>query len=289
MKLGKLAARFDSRTLRLPKYIRPGIFPPAPPFRDWSAAVPSWPMLGNNDYGDCTVASALHLDQTWADNAGAPFVPITAQALAAYSAITGFSPANPATDNGAVLLDVLNYWRNTGIAGRKILAYVSVNMKNEAEVKQAINLFGGLYIGLLLPLAWQTADIWDAPAAGRQGFFARLFSRVKRAAANWTPGSWGGHAVPLVQYSPGIYQCITWGAKKKITAAGLTGFADEGYAVLSQDWISAKGLSPAGFDMTTLQKDLQAVAASTMQRVAGAGKKYVRFISNDFDSPTGFC
>lgn len=142
-----------------------------------------WPMLGNNQYGDCAFAGALHLDQAWSDNAGKPFVPTDAQALAAYSAVCGFSPADPATDRGAVLLDVLNYWRQTGIAGRKILAYVSVNMRNPAEVKQAINLFGGLYIGLALPLAWQTTDVWDAPAAKRQGFWRRLAARLKEVAA----------------------------------------------------------------------------------------------------------
>lgn len=261
MRLGKLAERSDVRTLRFARFARPGVFPAPPPYRDWSAAVPLWPMLGNDVYSDCAFAGALHLDQAWSYNAGRPFMPITADALAAYSAVEGFSPANPSTDRGAALLDVLNYWRQTGIANRKILAYVSVNMQNPTEVKQAINLFGGLYIGLALPLAWQTADVWDAPAAKRQGFFARLFSRLQIVGSDWTPGSWGGHCVTLTAYSPKLYTAITWGTKKIITAAGLAAFADEGYAVLSNDWISARGVSPAGFDLPGLEAALKEVAA----------------------------
>jgi hypothetical protein len=120
LKLGKAAARYDPRTLLLASYVTPAL--PAPPASfDLTPKVgASWGMMDNDQIGDCTCAAAGHLIMEWTANAGKKMVtPTDKQIVAAYSAITGYNPATGANDNGANEIDVLNYWRQTGIAGHK--------------------------------------------------------------------------------------------------------------------------------------------------------------------------
>lgn len=326
--LGKLPPRLDSRTLQLADYLHgpraasssgqgtargetalssKRAFPPAPRSVDWTAKIPSWPMFSNDTLGDCTAAAAAHMIQCWTANAGNVFTPADAQVIAAYSATGHYIPGNAATDQGAVELDVLNFWRQQGIAGHKIDAYVSFSARNFEHTRAAINIFGGIYIGLALPLSAQSQDVWHLPSffsrllgeanvlrrkcserfSGRQslptqaGFSLSAvadsdirFSKSLRASApedhalfieslrqvypsgSTDPGSWGGHAVPVLAYDSEGLTCITWGAKKQMTWEFFSRYCDESYAPLSPDWLNAQGTDPAGLDRAQLRADL---------------------------------
>lgn len=81
-------------------------------------------MMANQQIGDCAAAS--HLIMEWTANAKKKMVtPTDRQIVAAYSAITGDNPATGANDNGATEIDVLKYWRQSGIANDKIGTYVA--------------------------------------------------------------------------------------------------------------------------------------------------------------------
>lgn len=212
-------------------------------------------MMANDALGDCTCAAAGHMIECWTSNLGDAFTPSTAQIIAAYSAVSGYVSGNPATDNGAVELDVLNYWRQQGIAGHKIDAYAALdvaaaasNRQNHECFKQGIALFGGAYIGLALPLSAQQQNVWDIPS---------LWSRLRSQSA---PGSWGGHAVPVLAYDSSGLTCITWGEKKRMTWEFFTQYCDEAYAPLSPDWLSAQGTDPSGLDLAQLTADLSAIS-----------------------------
>lgn len=186
-KLGKLPPRLDSRTLKLAKYLRKGTaLPPAPPAIDWTAKIAAWPMMANDTLGDCTCAAAGHMIECWTANAGDAFTPTSAQIIAAYSAAGGYVAGNPSTDNGAVELDVLNYWRQQGIAGHKIHAYAAFDPRNAECARQAIALFGGAYIGLALPLSAQNQDVWDVPS-----FLSRILGRFAGERSNLGSSSGG--------------------------------------------------------------------------------------------------
>ena len=47
------------------------------------------------------------------------------------------SSVMPDTDRGAVELDVLRYWRKTGIGGTKIDAFMALEPKNHLHVQAA--------------------------------------------------------------------------------------------------------------------------------------------------------
>ncbi len=117
LKLGKTVARHDPRALLMASYLTPAL--PAPPasFDLTSKVGSTWGMMDNDQLGDCTCAAAGHLIMEWTANAGKKMVtPTDKQIVAAYSAVTGYNPVTGANDNGANEVDVLNYWRQTGIA-----------------------------------------------------------------------------------------------------------------------------------------------------------------------------
>lgn len=243
-KLGKLPVRHDARTLKLSSYLHTP--PPVPASADWGGKVRAWGMLANDTVGDCTCAGAGHADMLWTANASTEVAVTDAEVLAAYSAITGYTPSDPSTDQGANMLDVLNYWRKAGIAGISINSYVSVDWTKPAEVAAAIFLFGSLYIGVNLP---QSAE--DAFNAGQP----------------WTDTTdtniLGGHCVLLTGYDQkaGTVRLVTWGQEITASMAWLKAYCEEAYAALTGWWIEATGISPSGFNLLQLQADLSAVTA----------------------------
>lgn len=240
-KLGKHQPRIDERTLPFSAYLTSAL-PPIPQSKDWATKIPSWPMYLNDQLGDCVIAAAAHDIQQWTWYASKYSSLTDAQVLAAYEAVGGYVPGNPSTDNGCAMLDALNYWRNTGMGGHQIAGYVSVNPRLLTEVKQAISLFGNCYVGVQLPVSAQNQTFWSVPAEGLTG--------------DGAPGSWGGHCVPLVAYGPSTFCCVTWGALLRMSHTFLLDYCDEAYAIVTQDWIDAKGKSPSGFNIAQLQTDL---------------------------------
>jgi len=90
--------------------------------------------MDNDQIGDCTCAAAA--TSSW--NGPRPpslkmATPTDKQIVAAYSAITGYNPTTGANDNGAQEIDVLNYWRQQGIGGHKIQAYIALEPSNHTQ------------------------------------------------------------------------------------------------------------------------------------------------------------
>jgi hypothetical protein len=247
LKLGKGDARHDPRTLLLATYMTAGL--PAPPASfDLTAKVgAAWGMMDNDQLGDCTCAAAGHLIMEWTANSGKKMItPTDQQIVAAYSAITGYNPVTGANDNGANETDVLNYWRQSGIAGHKIGAYVATEPANHTHIMDAVYIFEGCYIGLQLPISAQAQtqnhQPWSVPPGGATG--------------NGKPGSWGGHAVPVVAYDARTVTVVTWGALQTMTWSFWETYCDEAYAIISADYINNKKQAPQGFSMKQLQIDL---------------------------------
>jgi len=242
MKLGRKAIKTDSRTLMLAKYLTPAL-PLPPPTADWTRNITGWGMMMNDQLGDCTIAGVGHAIQVWtANNGGIVTVPDpTIENY--YQTWDGYVPGNPNTDNGGVELDVLNDWQKSDFSGHKLMAFTDPKPSNLVEIRQSIALFGGVYIGLALPVTAQRQDVWDV---------------VPRGGANAKPGSWGGHCVFVPKYDEKGFTCVTWGQLKTMTLAFWKKYCDEAHTLLGQDWLTAQG-SPSGFDLAQLQADLRAI------------------------------
>jgi hypothetical protein len=247
-RLGKQPPRSDLRTLQLTNYLKVEALPAPPSELNYGKKLPpNWGMMGNNKIGDCTCAAAGHSIQEWSKIGGKALITIPDSAvLAAYEAVSGYNPEDPKTDRGANELDLLNYWRKTGIGGYRITAYVGLEPHNSDHVKDAIDIFGNCYIGLALPVSAQTQLIWTVPPGGPVGHGA--------------PGSWGGHAVIVVGYDARTLTVVTWGKLQQMTWQFWDTYCDEAYGLLcTQLWKK----NPVNLDVATLMADLQAVAQST--------------------------
>jgi hypothetical protein len=246
-KLGKLAPRIDHRTLRLAKYL-PADLPPPPESVDWSSkAGADFGMALNDTLGCCTCSAMAHAVQVWSAANGSEITLPDAAVLTAYEQACGYDPADPSTDQGGVEIDVLNYFRKTGIGGYKIDAFAALDPGNETHIKQAINLFGLAYIGMALPASAEGKPAWSLPISGDQG--------------DITPGSYGGHAVIVPAYDADGLTCITWGGRLRMTWDFWRTITDESYALISGPWAPTGQLAPSGFDFAALQADLGAVAS----------------------------
>jgi len=240
MKLGRKAIKTDTRTLKMARYLGAEL-PPPPASVDWTKGISNWGMMLNDTLGDCTIAGVGHAIQVWTANTRKKMQTVSnATVESLYEKWDGYDPSNPATDRGGIELDVLNDWRHDGLTGHKLFAFAAPNPSNLVEIRQSIALFGGVYIGLSLPVTAQTQDVWDV---------------VPHGGAKARAGSWGGHCVFVPQYDEKTFTCITWGQLKKMTVAFWNRYCDEAYTLFGQNWL--KGMEcPAGFKKAELEADL---------------------------------
>jgi hypothetical protein len=193
MKLGKRPRRHDVRTLQMARYLTAAVQaqPLQPPASvDYTHGITDWGLMLNDQLGCCTIAAIGHAVQAWTASAlGRELTVPDSTILKYYEKWDGYDPANPASDQGGVELDVLNEWRQQGFDGVSLDAYVEIGLSGVrcpmSDVALAIWLFGGAYIGVELPIRAQDQDVWDLSA---------------QLGPDDEPGSWGGHAVYLVGY-----------------------------------------------------------------------------------------
>jgi hypothetical protein len=242
-KLGRKAVKTDSRTLKRARYLTP-LLPPAPPSRDWTGGVTSFGEMLNDTLGDCIIAAPGHAIQVWSLNAKSIETTVTDNdILLAYEAWCGYNPSDPSTDQGGVILDVLTDWRKSNLAGHVLSAFASINIANIDEIRQAIDLFGGITIGLGLPNTAQNQTSWSV---------------IKNGGYDATRNSWGGHCVFVTGYDQGGFECITWGQTMWFTLNFWKCYADEAYALLSPDWFNNK-ITPSGFNLQQMTSDLAGI------------------------------
>lgn len=250
-KLGKKAAKQDARTFKMANYVPK--LPPVPSTLSWLSGPEAksgfdWNMLRNDELGDCAIAGPAHMEMLWTHNIGEfPYTPTDEQVVSDYSAVSGYTHGKSETDQGCVILDVMNYWRKTGVCGRKIMSYMSVNPKSIEHIKAAIYLFGAVNVGLALPASAKNQYVWD-----------KLNPEFHDGTERY---SWGGHCVIIGKYDTAkkTFTCITWGKRKELTFDFFLEYCDEAFAAVSPSWIAESGLAPSGLDLVGLTNDLKAL------------------------------
>lgn len=238
LKLGRNANDASKPRLELDSYLTER-FQAAPSVVDFASQVASWPVYGNDRIGDCTAACAGHQIQAWTRYTGTEADIPEADVIQLYSAVSGYDPKTGANDNGAVIQDVLTYWRKSGVpvAGHKILAFAQ--LKDLGKIHDALWMFGSVYLG------------FDCPESALQQF---------DAGQPWTvvPGSpiAGGHAVPVQYADLGSYQVVTWGRLQQMDQAFMSEYVSEAWVVITDDWLEKNGSTPEGLDLQALGQDL---------------------------------
>jgi hypothetical protein len=242
--LGKKAPKRLDTTVSLTDHLDLTTTWPAGKAQGWEYA----PMpimldcLGNDTAGDCVIAAAMHYAQVETANTGNPLKPTKELTLQTYSAITGYDPSDPNTDQGTDFESQLfPYWKNTGMpmidsngnmVYHRILGFAALDLHSIAQQRWATFTFGGSLLGIQCPQsALENTGNWTydaaSPIAGGHGI-----NRVGQ-------GSAGGHI-------------DSWGLLIPYTNEFATKLADEAYCVVSNLWLNQQGKSPSGLDLNGL-------------------------------------
>jgi hypothetical protein len=243
--------------------------PAPPPTCDYSKSASSSlsKVYENDTLGDCVIAGMAHVVGVLTGNAGTkPFLYSNSEIITLYSAIGGYVPGDPSTDQGCDEQTALNYWENNGApAGstHRIAGWLAVNAADPNEYRTALWLFENLYFGLELP------DAWVKPMPSSSGF-------VWDAAGPPNPDN--GHCVAGVGYTAKGVTIGSWGMLGLITDAAIAKYAvraahGELYTVVSQDGINkATNKAPAGFDWSQLVADFDSMGGSVAPAVPTSTK-----------------
>lgn len=241
-KLGKLPATRLAGVGLLGDYVT-GKLPSPPP----TVSVPktSYPIDGNDQYGDCTIAGVAHLIGAWNVEVGeTDTVPDAPTVIATYEQLTG------GADTGLNENNVLSYWRSKGLFGEQIAAYAPVDRKDLVGLHQAIAFYGGAYLGIA------------CPESAQEQFQAKQ---------PWTyvPSSpiEGGHCIVALGYTATAVLCATWGGIAEVTYPFLAHYLDEVWAIISHQFVKA-GRGP-DLDLHTLEADLDQFSQAIVEHPVG--------------------
>jgi hypothetical protein len=151
----------------------------------------------------------------------------------------GFNPDLPwdhpdQQDNGVVMQEMLDALLRDGIGGVKPLAFARVDVDNDAELRAAIAIFGGLAMGVTLRTVQDqqlAAGVWDYAESPE----------------------WGGHAVLAGAYeaAPDGVDIITWGQRVRMTREFIAEQLGEAWVVIWPEHLDDEGFL-AGVDLREL-------------------------------------
>jgi hypothetical protein len=251
-KLGKAPARKDAVKLKLRDYLTPAALPaPRDPnnFGHEELVKLPWDMLGNDQFGDCVWAGAAHETMLFNAAAGRDVRFDADHLLADYSTVTGFSRADPNSDQGTDVQLAASYRRDVGVADatgtrHKVAVYLAITPGDVHEHILALYLFGAVGLGIRVPSYAQ-----DQFTAG-QPWSKRLFYNIE-----------GGHYVPIVARRGGQFIVVTWGREQAMTDGFFKTFNDESVVYLSEEALN-HGQSLEGFNDQQLLADLSALESA---------------------------
>jgi hypothetical protein len=243
---------------KLKMFLKADAIPATPDTVDWSAAAISVieDVEGNANFGDCVEAEDAHYLGVITGNANALYAYTDEQTLADYSAITGFDPNNPATDQGTDPVADLNYRVTNGyVDGSKDAGWAMVDATNVAEVRYALAEFGNIKMWFGIPdsivnsmSSLQSGFVWDVAAGdadqqnghciGSCGYNPTKILAVAATARGLLVMTWG------------MLGLITWDA----VAAWFIPANGGGMATrVSMDWINTKsGNAPSGLNAAAM-------------------------------------
>lgn len=193
----------------------------------WSRYVPEWSLGGNDKYADCAfVALCNVIDLVTAVN-GAPELVTEAEAELFYAREAGFSPVDPSSDKGAVLADVIEFWRLHGWPADPELTLRGVWSVAPDQIPEALHLLPGLPAWCMLPSLDDDPDFSDGALERR------------------APGI-DAHAVLIVDASDETLTLVTWAELRVVSRAWWREYGREVFGVLPSNWRHPEGLDVAG-------------------------------------------
>ena len=251
----------NAPALRFGSFLSSGA-PVHPRDEDYLAKLSDWQMLGNDVVGDCNAVTWANMRRLVTATLTTEYYPTQEQVWQFYQTQNpGFDPNGASSTNGPGSsqdrgMDVqtgLEYLHATGGPdGVKTVAFAKVDHTKIAEVKAALAIFGGLWLGV------QVLD------ANQQQFAqGRAWSDVAGSPVE------GGHAILGGGYTTADVKFITWAKETEFARSFWDGvvqgtpLVEEAWAVI---WPENLGTSAfeQGVDQAQLAADYQALTGSQL-------------------------
>lgn len=259
VKLGKREFTQDDRDLILEHFAPAAVEVPAR--FGLGNVIHDWGMLGNGPddtvrrgfagCGDCVIAGGDHETMLFREAAGGlANVPrfTGKEAVADYSAVTGYVIGDDSTDQGTYVRDALKYRRSTGLVDadgerHTIAAYIRLRHGDADELVQAVWLGLAVGIGIQFPdtamRQFDDGEAWDVEDG------AEII---------------GGHYIAVTgRTAPDNIGVLTWGRRQAMTRAFYETYCDEAWAIVTPEALKPSGLSVRGFDVAGLEKALREI------------------------------
>jgi hypothetical protein len=244
----------NAPALRLSSFLRtpaPGA-PGYPAGEDYLAKLGGgWQLLGNDVAGDCNAVTWANMRRLVTATLTAENYPPQAQVWEFYQTQNpGFDPDGTASTNGPgssadAGMDIqtgLEYLHASGGPdGVKVVAFAQVDHASLAEVRAALAIFGGLWLGI---------EVLDANQ--RQFADGQAWTDVHGSAVD------GGHAILGGGYEKGV-KFITWAQETRFASSFWNGVV-QGTPLVSEAWVAIwpEHLGTVAFEQGVNQAQLAA-------------------------------
>jgi len=236
IRLGKLPAKIDKRTIPLSRILNLKVLPEYPASYDLHAVYGVkdnfvFRNAGEGALGDCVKAARAHQTLVFeAYEQGCQIVITDQEVVDEYFIETG------GADNGLVLLYSLNDWRNNGwvVGGRVYTIYAFASLSGIDEFKHTVHLLGGPNFGVKI---YET-DI-EQFNAGQPWHLTSNDGRLL-----------GGHGLYAPAYTVDSATCMTWGKRQDFTFEWFQQRSDEAYAIVDNrdDWVGDSPVNVEALD-----------------------------------------
>jgi len=239
-----------------------GQVPAHPPAEDYLARLSGWQMLGNDVAGDCNAVTWANMRRLVTATLTTEYYPNQAQVWRFYGTQNpGFDPAGTSGTNGPGSpqdqgMDVqagLEYLHRTGGPdGVKAVAFATVDHTDLDEVKAALAIFGGLWLGVQVLEANQ-----------KQFAEGRPWTDVAGSAVD------GGHAILGGGYTAADITFITWATETEFARSFWRGTV-QGSPLVEESWVViwpehlGTTASEEGVDQARLAAGYQALTGSPL-------------------------
>lgn len=241
----------NAPALRFASFQQPGAVPAYPPSEDYLATLPGWQMLGNDAVGDCNAVTWANMRRLVTGTLATEYYPSQEQVWEFYQTQNpGFDPNGSQDTNGPGSQDDQGMDIQTGLEylhseggpdGVQAVAFAKVDHTQMPQVKAALAIFGGLWLGINVLEANQ-----------REFADGKPWSDV--------PGSpiEGGHAILGGGYETDI-KFITWAQETEFAESFWDGVV-EGRPLVEEAWVVIwpEHLGTAGFEQGIDQSQLAA-------------------------------
>jgi hypothetical protein len=237
--------------------------PAYPPQEDYLAKLSGWQMLGNDVVGDCNAVTWANMRRLVTATLTTEYYPSQAQVWQFYQTQNpGFDPSGTSDtdgpgsqdDQGMDIQTGLEYLHATGGPdGVKAVAFAKVDHTDIAEVKAALAIFGGLWLGIQVLAANQDEFSQGQP-----------WTDVKGSPID------GGHAILGGGYDTASdVKFITWAKETEFAGSFWNGvvhhtpLVEEAWVVIWPEHLGTTAFEQ-GVDQAQLAADYQALTGQQL-------------------------